>query len=45
MNENLKLYVEVHIDTEKLQRKLRAIAKHLEALADELEQIEKEEER
>lgn len=34
--------VKVGIDTDKAQQKLQAIAKHLEALADELEEINKD---
>jgi len=36
------LYLELNADTTKLARKLRAIAKHLAALADELEAIDSE---
>ena len=34
--------VKVGIVTDKVQRKLRAIEKHFEALADELEEIDKD---
>jgi len=36
------LYLGLNVDTTKLERKLRAIAKHLTALADELEAIDSE---
>jgi len=36
------LYLEFNVDTTKLERKLRAIVKHLTALADELEAIDSE---
>jgi len=39
------LYLELNADTTKLARKLRAIAKHLAALADELEAIDSEDEQ
>ena len=36
------LSIQIDLNTDKLQLKLRAIAKHAEALADELERIDKE---
>ncbi len=36
------LYLELNVDTTKLERKVRAIAKHLMALAGELEAIDLE---
>jgi len=39
------LYLELNADTTKLARKLRAIVKHLTALADELEAIDSEDEQ
>ena len=41
MSEGRKLTVNVDANTSKLQLKLKAIAKHAEALANELEEIDK----
>lgn len=42
MTERKPLSISVDMNTDKLQLKLRAIAKHVEALADELDAIDNE---
>ncbi len=43
--ENKTLSIQVDMDTDKIQLKLRAIAKHVSALADELDNIDNDIER
>lgn len=43
--ESKTLSIQVDMDTDKMQLKLRAIAKHVSALADELDSIDNEVER